>query len=71
MAKCTSDILSAQMEWLNDGRVLLSAISTQLSLVFSLVNESIYNQTYTCRATFEGGMQAEETFTMNIESKLP
>ena len=48
-----------------------SALSTQeLNLVFSLVNDSIHNEVYTCRVTREEGIIAAQNFTVNVDGKV-
>ena len=70
-AKCFSDAPATRMEWLTNGVVVESAASTQqLDLLFSLVNDSIHNQVYTCMVTREtDGMTATQNFTINIDGK--
>ena len=71
-ASCISDDQATSMEWLSNGVVVESATSTQqLDLVFSLVNDSIHNQVYICRVTRDGGVQAEQNFTMRVDGKNP
>ena len=67
-ASCFSDAPVARMEWLHNGVVVASDISTQQAdLVFSPVNDSIHNQIYVCRITREGGAQAEQNFTAIVD----
>ena len=69
-ARCMSDILATRMEWLSGGVVINNSSSTQrLDLVFSLVNDSIHNQSYTCRVSREDGEQAEQTFVVIINGE--
>ena len=70
-ARCSSDAPAMTMEWLTNGVVVESAASTQqLDLVFSLVNDSIHKQVYTCRVTREvDGMTATQNFTVTIDGK--
>ena len=67
VASCFSDGPATRIEWLHNGVVVESAISTQQAdLVFSPVNDSIHNQIYVCRVTREGGVLAEQNFTAVI-----
>ena len=71
-ATCRSDTPATRIEWLtiaNGEEVIESAMSTQeLDLVFSLVNDSINNEVYTCRVTREeGNMIATQNFTVNVD----
>ena len=70
-ARCSSNVSATRMEWLSNGVVIESATSTkQLNLLFSLVNDSIYHQLYTCRVTREvDGMTATQNFTVNVGGK--
>ena len=66
-AVCTSDTLAARMEWLTNGVVVASAMSTQsLDLIILLVNDSIHNEVYICRVTREGGRIATQNFTVDV-----
>ena len=74
-ARCSSEAPATRMEWLTNGIVVESAASTQqLNLVFSLVNDSIHDQGYTCRVTREmtDGMStiAVQNFTVNVNGKV-
>ena len=74
-ARCSSEAPATRMEWLTNGVVVQSAASTQLlDLVFSLVNDSIHGQVYTCRVTREtdDGMFtiATQSFTVNVNGKV-
>ena len=70
-ARCSSDAPATRMEWLRDGVVVESAASTQLlDLVFSLVNDSIDDQVYTCRVTREMATTATQNFTVNVDGKV-
>ena len=69
-AKCISDAPTTRTEWLLNGVIIESDVSTQeLDLVFSSVNDSIHNQVYVCRVTREGGAQAEQNFTAKVDGK--
>ena len=58
------------MEWLSNGVVVATAMSTeQLDLEFSPVNDSIHNQVYVCRVTREGDVQVEQNFTVRVDGK--
>ena len=70
-ATCSSDIPVTRIEWLTNGEVIESALSTQeLDLVFSPVNDSIHNEVYTCKVTREGEMIATQNFTVNVDGKI-
>ena len=71
-ARCISDTLATQIEWLTqEDVVVLSAISTkQLDLNFSPVNDSIHNQIYVCRVTREGGVIGTQNFTVDVVGKI-
>ena len=71
-ARCFSDVPATRMEWLTNGVVVESAASTkQLNLLFSLVNDSIHNQVYTCRVTREvDGMTTTQNFTVNVNGRI-
>ena len=70
-ATCKSETTATRIEWLNDGEMIESALSTQeLDLVFPLVNDSIHNEVYTCRVIREGGMIATQNFTVNVDGKV-
>ena len=71
VAMCSSYTPATLIEWLTNGVVVESATSTQqLDLVFSQVNDSIHGDVYICRVTREGGTQAEQNFTVKVESKI-
>ena len=74
-ARCSSDAPATRMEWLRDGVVVESAALTQqLDLVFSLVNDSIHDLVYTCRVTREMGEGmsaiATQNFTVNVDGNV-
>ena len=73
-ASCRSDTPATRIEWLstsNREELIESALSTQeLNLVFTLVNDSIHNEVYTCRVTREGGMIAIQNFTVYVYGKI-
>ena len=76
-ASCKSDAPATMIEWLRDGLVVESGTFTgiqELDLVFSPVNDSIYNQVYVCRVTRDGenGMTvtAMQNFTVNVHGKI-
>ena len=70
-ARCRSETTATRIEWLNDGEVIESAMSTQeLNIVFPLVNDSIHNEVYLCRVTREGEMTATQNFTVNVNGKV-
>ena len=66
---CSSIIPVDVIEWLNsDSEVIVSKNDTnQLSLTFELVNTSIHNQQYTCRAKKNG--LVDKTVTVLVSSK--
>ena len=69
-ASCRSDNQATRMEWLSNGVVVATAMSTeQLDLEFSPVNDSIHNQVYVCRVTREGDVQVEQNFTVRVNGK--
>ena len=70
--RCSSDVPATRMEWLTNGVVVESVASTQqLDLVFSLVNDSIHNQVYTCRVTREvDGTTATQNFTVKVDGMM-
>ena len=69
-ASCISDNQATRMEWLNNGMVIETAMSTQqLDLEFSPVNDSIHNQVYICRVTRGDDVQ-EQNFTVRVDGKL-
>ena len=71
MATCTSDTLATSMEWLTNGVVVESDMSTQtLDLIIPLVNDSIHNDVFICRVTREDGMIATQNFTVIVDGKL-
>ena len=66
-AVCTSDAPATRMEWLANGRVVESALSTQsLDLIIELVNDSIHNDVFVCRVTREDGRMATRNFTIDV-----
>ena len=66
-AMCLSDDQATRIEWLTNGEVIETGMSTrQLDLDFSLVNDSIHNEVYTCRVTREGGVTVTQNFTVNV-----
>ena len=70
MATCTSDTPATLMEWLTNGVVVESAMSTQsLDLTTQQVNDSIHNDVFICRVTREDGSIATQNFTVNIVGK--
>ena len=67
IAVCTSDALATRMEWMTNGVVVESALSTQLlHLIIPLVNDSIHNDVFICRVTREDGRIATQNFTVDI-----
>ena len=74
-ATCRSDDVATKIEWLADGEVLKSRVSTrELELVFSPVNDSIHNSTYICRVFREsdsGVPDAEQNFTVRVDGEKP
>ena len=67
IAVCTSDAPATRMEWLTNGRVVESALSTQsLDLIIPLVNDSIHDDIFICRVTREGGRIATQNFTADV-----
>ena len=60
------------MEWFVSGVVVESAVPSQrrLDLTFSLVNDSIHNEVYTCRVTRGGGMTVMQNFTANVYGEI-
>ena len=68
--RCTSDIPVSIMEWLTNGVVVESAVSTQmLDLIIPLVNDSIHGDVFACRATRDNGMMAAQNFTIDVYGK--
>lgn len=66
-ASCLSDAPATRIQWLTNGVVIERAYSVQqLDLTFSLVNDSIHNEVYTCRVTRQGGTTATQNFTVNV-----
>ena len=69
-ASCVSDNQATRMEWLSNGVVVETAMSTQqLDLEFSPVNDSIHNQVYVCRVTRESAIQVQQNFTVRVDGK--
>ena len=69
-ARCTSDTPVAIMEWLTNGTVVDSALSTQtLDLIIPMVNDSIHGDVFVCRATRDNGMTATQNFAVNVDGR--
>ena len=69
-ATCTSDTPTTRMEWIRNGVVVASAVSTQ-EVVLSIpqVTDNIHGQVYVCRVTRNGGMVATQNFTVQVNGK--
>ena len=69
-ATCRSDTPATRMEWIRNGVVFASAVSTQkVVLSVSLVTDNIHGQVYVCRVTRNGGMVATQNFTVQVNGK--
>ena len=69
-ARCTSDTPVSTMEWLANGTVVESAMSTQiLDLIIPLVNDSIHGDVFVCRVTRDYGMMATQNFAVNVDGR--
>ena len=69
-ARCTSDTLAISMEWLVNGTVVESAVSTQiLDLIIPLVNDSIHGDVFVCRVTRDYGMMATQNLAVNVDGR--
>ena len=69
-ATCTSDAPATRMEWIRNGVVVASAVSTQeVVLSVSQVTDNIHGQIYVCRVTRNGGMVATQNFTVQVNGK--
>ena len=67
IAVCISDTPATLMEWLTNGRVVESAMSTQtLDLIIPLVNDSVHNDVFICRVTRQVGGIATQNFTVDV-----
>lgn len=68
-ARCISDLATTSMEWETRGAVLARSATSvqQLDLVFTLVNDSIHDQIYTCQVTREDRVRATQNFTAKID----
>ena len=72
IAACRSVTPATRMEWLRNGEVIASVTSTsiqELNQTFSVVNDSIHNQVYTCRVTRDSGT-VSQNFTVQVNGKL-
>ena len=69
-ATCTSDTPTTRMEWIRNGVVVASAVSTQeVVLSVSQVTDNIHGQIYVCRVTRNGGVVATQIFTVQVNGK--
>ena len=59
------------MKWLSGDNVLSTASSQQLLNLTFLVEDSMHNETYTCRVTtVNNNITVEETITMTVIGEL-
>lgn len=67
---CISYVEGQEMKWLNGDNVL-STVSSQQSINLTIfVEDSLHNETYTCRVTTINNMIVEETITMTVIGEL-
>ena len=71
-AVCTTTLDGvANIAWLKDGVVVIEGGAlTSLDLVFSVVNDSIHGNIYTCRVTLTNGVIHRENITISVDCKI-
>lgn len=71
LAICNTILDVQRIEWLNNEVLIKQGVSEQrLDLEFSLVNDSIHGEVYTCRVTLTNGTILQQSFTIDVECKL-